>query len=153
MFGLFRKKPESYFTQQDQDAIVEAIRKAEQRTSGEIRIYIEGKCRMVNPVHRAQEIFHQQNMQHTDQRNAVLLYVAMKDRQLAVYGDEGIHAKVGTEFWTAQVKKMLQQFAQQNYVTGFVQIIHEIGEALVQHFPYDKATDKNELPDDILFGK
>jgi len=31
--------------------------------------------------------------------------------------------------------------------------VNEIGEALHHHFPYDKAADKNELPDTIVFGK
>jgi uncharacterized membrane protein len=29
----------------------------------------------------------------------------------------------------------------------------QIGEALTTHFPYDNDTDKNELPDQIVFGK
>ncbi len=153
MFGLFQKKQVEYFTSSEKEAIVEAIRKAELRTSGEVRIYVEGKCKLVNPVHRAKEIFDGLQMDKTDQRNAVLLYVAMKDRQLAVYGDEGIHNKVGYDFWNAEVKTMLSHFNQQHYTEGFVNIIHDIGEALVAHFPYDEKGDKNELPDDIVFGK
>lgn len=153
MFGLFQKKPVEYFTSTEKEAIVEAIRKAELRTSGEVRIYVEDKCKLVNPVHRAKEIFDGLQMDKTEQRNAVLLYVAMKDRQLAVYGDEGIHHKVGYDFWNAEVKTMLSHFNQQNYTEGFVNIIHDIGEALVYHFPFDEKGDKNELPDDIVFGK
>ena len=153
MFGLFQKKPVEYFTPTEKEAIVEAIRTAELRTSGEVRIYIEGRCKLVNPVHRAKEIFFGLKMDNTYQRNAVLLYVAMKDRQLAIYGDEGIHQKVGYDFWNAEVKTMLSHFNQQNFTQGFVQIIHDIGEALITHFPYDHKEDKNELPDDIVFGK
>ncbi len=153
MFGLFQKKPVEYFSEEQKAAIVEAIRNAELRTSGEVRIYVESKCKLVNPVHRAKEIFDSLQMDKTDQRNAVLLYVAMKDRQLAVYGDEGIHNKVGDTFWNAAVKNMLMHFNKQNYTDGLIKIIHDIGEALVAHFPYDKMGDKNELPDDIVFGK
>jgi len=153
MFGLFQKKPVEYFSDDQKSAIVEAIRNAELRTSGEVRIYIESNCKLVNPVHRAKEIFDSLKMDKTDERNAVLLYVAMKDRQLAVYGDEGIHNKVGYEFWNAEVKMMLTHFNKQNYTDGLVKIILDIGEALVTHFPYDNKGDKNELPDDIVFGK
>ncbi|MDT2405363.1 TPM domain-containing protein, partial [Enterococcus avium] len=83
-------------------AIVAAIKEAEHRTSGEIRIYVEGRCYLVNPVHRAMEIFAELRMDKTAERNAVLLYIAMKDRQLAIYGDAGIHDKVGTAFWNDQ---------------------------------------------------
>ena len=58
MFNLFSKKPQSYFTEPEQARIVEAIKNAEMRTSGEVRIYIENKCRFMNPVHRAQEMFY-----------------------------------------------------------------------------------------------
>jgi uncharacterized membrane protein len=153
MFGIFQKKKFDYFSAEQQAAIVAAIQQAEQRTSGEIRIYVEGRCYLVNPVHRALEIFTELQMDQTQERNAVLVYIAMKDRQLAVYGDAGIHAKVGTDFWNNEVKTMLAHFNKQDYVQGIVKIIHDIGEALVTHFPYDANTDKNELSDNIVFGK
>lgn len=153
MFGLFQKKPVEYFSADQKSAIVEAIRNAEHLTSGEVRLYVESNCKLVNPAHRAKELFDSLQMYKTDQRNAVLLYVAMKDRQLAVYGDEGIHKKVGDEFWNAAVTNMLTHFNQQNYTDGLVKIIYDIGEALEAHFPYDNEGDKNELPDDIVFGK
>lgn len=153
MFGLFKKKPVDYFSAAEKQLIVEAIQQAELRTSGEIRIFVESHCRLVNPVLRAKEVFHSLNMSTTEERNGVLVYLAMKDKQLAVYGDEGIHAKVGHAFWETEVKKMLQHFNKQDYAAGIAEIIGDIGEALVSHFPYDAQTDKNELPDDIVFGR
>ncbi len=153
MFGLFRKKPERYFSEEEKQKIVAAIQSAEQQTSGEVRIFIENKCEYVNPLHRAQELFFNLKMDATAERNGVLVYVAMKDRQLAVFGDEGIHQKVGSAFWDAEVKKMLSEFRQQHYADGLATIIEDIGTALTHHFPYDKKSDKNELPDDIVFGK
>ncbi|MBR2648053.1 MAG: TPM domain-containing protein [Sediminibacterium sp.] len=153
MLGIFSKKKFSYFSAEQQAAIVAAIKEAEHRTSGEIRIYVEGRCYLVNPVHRAMEIFAELQMDKTEERNAVLVYIAMKDRQLAIYGDAGIHDKVGTAFWNNEVQSMLAHFNKKDYVQGIVKIIHDIGEALVTHFPYNANTDKNELPDDIVFGK
>lgn len=153
MLGLFKKKTVNYFSEEEKELIVQAIQKAEQRTSGEVRIYVENHCRFVDPVMRAKEIFYALKMTETAQRNAVLVYVAMKDRQLAVFGDEGIHTKVGAAFWNAEVQKMLQHFNKNNYAQGMAQMIGEVGEALVAHFPYDGTTDKNELPDEIVFGK
>ena len=83
----------------------------------------------------------------------MLVYVAMKDRQLALFGDKSIHEKVGDAFWNEQVKKMLSHFNANDYAGGLERIITEIGEALRTHFPYDKDTDTNELPDDIVFGR
>ena len=153
MFGLFKKKQREYFTAAEKGIIVSAIQEAERRTSGEIRIYVESKCEMVNPVLRAREIFYQLKMDQTASRNGVLLYLAMDDHQLAVFGDEGIHQKVGHEFWQKEVSIMLEEFKQKKFIDGIAHIIKDIGEALVTHFPYDGATDKNELPDDIVFGK
>ena len=152
MFGLFKKKPERYFSDAERQRIVAAIRHAEQRTSGEVRIFIENHCSYVDPLRRAQEIFVNLRMYETAERNAVLVYIAMKDHQLAVFGDEGIHQKVGSAFWNDEIKKMLAEFRQQHYAEGLATIIEDIGEALALHFPYDNKGDKNELPDEIIFG-
>ena len=132
---------------------MEAIRVSEKETSGEIRLYIERKNAYVDPLDRAAEVFFQLKMQNTADRNAVLLYIAMKDHELALFGDEGIHKKVGAEYWNNAVKNMIALFADQNIVTGIEQCIMQIGQTLKETFPYDSSTDKNELPDDIVFGK
>ncbi len=132
--------------------IVEAIRAAEKRTSGEIRIYVESRCRFVDPVDRASEVFFGLKMENTEDRNGVLIYIAMKDHQLAVFGDQGIHERVGTSFWNDEVRMMLSAFSTENFVEGAISIINDIGEALLHHFPYEKE-DRNELPDNIVFGK
>ncbi|TAF50439.1 MAG: TPM domain-containing protein, partial [Sphingobacteriia bacterium] len=94
MLGLFSRKAKSFFSEADQAAIVAAIQAAEVRTSGEVRIYVESRCRFVNPVMRARELFEDLRMDNTAEKNGVLVYLAMKDRQLAIYGDQGIHEKV-----------------------------------------------------------
>lgn len=148
---LFSRKP--LFNEAQQQQIVTAIQHAEQRTSGEIRVYIESRCRYVDPMDRAAEVFAGLHMEKTAARNAVLVYVALKDRQLALFGDKGIHEKVGSEFWNERVKNILGHFNKADYAGGLARIITEIGEALHRHFPFDKGTDKNELPDDIVFGR
>jgi len=152
MFKWYRKKAVDYFSPNEKDTIVTAIKNAEQRTSGEIRVYIESKCRFVNALDRAIELFDGLNMYNTQERNAVLVYIAMKDRQLAVFADDGIYKKMGSEFWNEQVKRMLHHFNRNDYADGIASIVTSIGEALHQHFPYDKVSDTNELSDDIVFG-
>jgi uncharacterized membrane protein len=107
----------------------------------------------MDALDRAHQIFYQLKMFETEQRNATLIYVAVKDRQAAVYGDEGIHQKVGKKYWEDVVSKMLLQFRQQKLADGICQGINDLGEALVFYFPYNKETDKNELPDDLIFGR
>jgi uncharacterized membrane protein len=149
--SLFKRK--EFFTDEEKQSIVEAVRIAEQRTSGEVRVFVESHCRYVNAIDRAVEIFENLQMQRTELRNATLVYVATKDRQLAVFGDEGIHQKVGNEYWANEVMKMINAFNRDNIAEGIRQCVLNIGEALAMHFPYDRGTDKNELPDDIVFGK
>ncbi len=136
-----------------QKRLVAAIQAAELRTSGEIRVFVESRCRYVDPLDRATEVFGRLEMQKTKARNGVLIYVALKDRQLAVFGDKGIHEKVGSRFWDQQIRSIFSHFTKEDYVGGLSAMIAEIGEALHQHFPYDRSTDSNELPDDIVFGK
>jgi uncharacterized membrane protein len=142
----------SLFSADEGSRIIEAIRQAEQRTSGEIRIFIESRCRFVDPLDRASEVFWSLKMDHTAYRNSVLLYVAVKDHQFAIFADRGIHEKLGNEFWQSEVDSMRVHFKQNHYLEAILLVIHDIGVALEQHFPYDPSTDKNELPDDIVFG-
>ena len=152
MFSLFRKKKD-FFTPEEKQLITEAIQRAETLTSGEVRVFVEGRCSYVDAIDRAAELFVNLQMQKTDDRNAVLIYIAMTDHQLAVFGDEGIHKKVGNEYWNIEVKKMITNFNRENYAKGISEVVEDIGEALTKHFPYNNNTDKNELPDDIVFGK
>lgn len=151
MFSLFKKK--EFFSKEENDKIVAAIRHAEECTSGEVRVFVESKCKFIDPLDRAIEIFTELKMQNTQDRNAVLLYVALKDRQLAIYADSGIHEKVGQQFWENEVNKILLQFDRENYSDGISNCVTKIGDALKENFPYDKDTDKNELPDEIIFGR
>lgn len=147
------QKKKEFFTKEEKASIVEAIQLAEQRTSGEVRVFIESRCRFVDPLDRAKELFERLKMHQTDQRNATLVYVAVKDKQAAVFGDAGIHEKVGQKYWEDEVNKMMISFREQHLADGLIQCIKDIGEALYYYFPYNKTTDKNELPDDIVFGR
>ncbi|HEY0678747.1 MAG TPA: TPM domain-containing protein [Chitinophagaceae bacterium] len=146
------QKRREYFSLEEKEMVLQAIRVAEQQTSGEIRVYIEDHCRFVDPMDRAAEIFFGLKMDQTQERNGVLVYIAIRDRQLAILGDEGIHKIVGTEFWQKEVREMIDEFHADHYATGIAKVVTEIGEALKTHFPYDGKIDKNELPDDIVFG-
>src|SRR5687767_3447825 len=147
----FKKK--EFFTPEQRDSIVAAIREAEQQTSGEIRLYVESRCRFVDPVDRAAEIFTGLQMHATKERNGVLIYVALDDHQMAILGDEGIHQKVGSDFWEKEVSKMIYHFSHHDYANGLIDIVTDIGDALKKNFPYSRDSDKNELPDDLVFGK
>ncbi|MDP4149876.1 MAG: TPM domain-containing protein [Bacteroidota bacterium] len=154
MYIPFLSKKKEFFTDAEKRQIVDAIQSAERQTSGQVRVFVESRCRFVDPLDRAVEVFASLKMDQTPDHNGVLVYVAIKDRQLALYGDQGIHTKVGDAFWNDKVKLILSHFDKANYAHGLVHIVIEIGEVLGKYYPYDKnAGGANDLPDDIVFGK
>src|SRR5687767_8229158 len=151
MFSFFKRK-NKFFNNEEQHLIVTAIRNAERCTSGEIRVFVENRCSYVDALDRAVELFQKMGMANTRERNAVLVYVALKDHQLAVFGDEGIHQKVGSDYWNTEVIKMIHDFNRENYALGIAGCVEDIGNALQEYFPYTEK-DENELSDDIHFGR
>lgn len=147
----FRKR-KAFFSQEENDKIVRSIQDAEKQTSGEIRIFVENRCKYVDPLDRAAEIFAQLQMEKTELRNGVLFYIAIKDKQLAIFADSGIHAATGDRHWKGVVQQILSVFSKESVVAGIITTITKIGDALKTHFPYNKNIDKNELPDEIIFG-
>ena len=137
MFKLFPwRKEKEFFTLEEKALIVEAIQKAEQRTSGEVRIFVESRCRFVDAIDRAAEIFFQLGMDKTEARNGSLIYVAVKDHQVAVFGDEGIHQKVGQKYWEEEVNKMLVAFREHHLADGLLLCIADIVKYLKKNFNY-----------------
>lgn len=149
--SLFPSKKKTFFTPEQQQLMVEAIKDAEQHTSGEVRLFVESKCKYVDPVDRAKEIFFSLKMEQTKDRNAVLLYMAIDDRQLALFADEGIYQRLGAKYWNDEVRKIIGSFTKHDYTGGICAVINDIGQALKTEFPYE-SSDKNELPDEIIFG-
>jgi len=150
--ATWRYGNKSLFTAAETDLIVNAIKESERHTSGEIRVFVESRCRFVDPIDRAAEIFWSLKMDQTERRNAVLIYVAAKDQQFAIFADQGIYEKLGTEFWNKEIKTMSVHFRNAHFHEALLLVIADLGKALHSQFPYDSSIDKNELPDDIIFG-
>ena len=91
-------KAESLFQEADRIRIREAVTNAELETSGEIRVFMEDECKD-NVLDRAAFIFAQLEMNATELRSGVLIYLAVDDRKFCIIGDAGIHQKVGNNFW------------------------------------------------------
>ncbi|AFU67811.1 hypothetical protein P700755_000816 [Psychroflexus torquis ATCC 700755] len=141
-------KVSEFITPTDEQDIIEAIKKAELNTSGEIRVHIEVKCPKEDRFERALEVFQELNMHKTELSNGVLIYVSVEDHQLVILGDKGINEVVPKGFWESTRDEILSEFKQNEYKTGLVKGIHEAGEQLKQHFPCQSG-DINELDNDI----
>jgi len=136
----------------DADAVKRAIEEAEGRTSGEIRVSVStffwGNVRRT-----AERAFASLGMHQTAQRNGVLFFVVPSRRAFVVLGDEGIHAVVGQEFWDGVAAAMSARFKAGDFTDGLVHGITEAGRQLAAHFPSQGRQDRNELPDEVVFGR
>ncbi len=143
-------KPSEFFSEEEKQKIMEAIREAEKNTSGEIRVHIEKDCK-TDVLDRAAYIFEKLKMHKTKLRNGVLFYLAVEDRKFAILGDAGINKVTPDDFWENIKEAMLALFREGKFADGLVKGILMAGEKLKEHFPY-QADDINELPDDISYG-
>lgn len=141
-------KAQEYFTDTRLKHIGDAIKRAEKNTSGEIRLYVEDKCKEDVLDHTA-FLFGELEMHKTELRNGVLFYLAMQDHKFAILGDGGINAKVPGDFWKHIKEAMLNHFKSGNFAEGLEQGIEMAGKALAEHFPYQDG-DVNELSDEII---
>jgi len=129
------------------DDIVAAIRDAEHKTSGQIRVFISRKD-VEDPVTAAQAAFVHLKMEKTRHRNGVLIFVAPRVHKFAVIGDSAVHAKCGDAFWQETRDSMAEHFRKSEFSQGIVHGIKKAGSLLAQHFPHHDG-DGNELPDDV----
>jgi uncharacterized membrane protein len=144
-------KVEDFLTQEEEQAIVEAIRVAEKNTSGEIRVHLE-KTSSIDAFDRAMEVFHLLKMDETQLQNGVLIYLAVEDKTFVICGDKGINDVVPNDFWDCTKDIMVTHFKTGNYKQGLINGIQRAGEQLQKYFPYQEG-DKNELSNDISKGE
>jgi uncharacterized membrane protein len=132
----------------EHDRIIQAIRQAESKTSGEIRVFVQRGKLNADPLPVAHKKFQQLGMHKTRERNAVLIFVAPRAHKFAVVGDQAVHERCGDQFWQRIVEKMRSHFQSEKFSHALVEAVDEIGEVLAAHFP-KTAKDTNELPDEI----
>ena len=140
-----------FLSKLDHDRIIEAIRRAESKTSGEIRVYIQRGKFETDPVMLAQKKFQRLGMYKTRERNAVLIFVAPRAHKFAVVGDQAIHEKCGEQFWQHVVDGMRVHFQNEKFSHALTEAVNEVGVVLATHFPRTSAN-ANELPDEIIEG-
>jgi uncharacterized membrane protein len=143
---IFRKK---ILNSSEEQMLLEAIKEAENKTSGEIRVHIEYNAKG-DVVELCKKKFEELKMHETKDRNGILFYLAVKTKSFAVWGDEGIHQKVSQDFWDSITNLALLHFKNGNYVDGLKSAIYSCGEQLKTHFPI-QADDKDELTNEISY--
>lgn len=140
----------NFFSREEKELIKSAVKEAELKTSGEIRVHLDNHCRE-DVMDRAAWWFGRLDMHKTQQRNGVLFYLAVKDQKFAILGDAGINAATPEDFWDSIKEHMTEHFSQGNFSLGLKEGILMAGKALKEHFPHQED-DVNELSDEISFG-
>jgi uncharacterized membrane protein len=133
----------------DKDRVVAAIRAAEARSAGEIRVHVSS--RSVDDAQRAAvRVFEKEKMHETRERSGVLIFIAPPSRKFAVIGDRGIHARCGSDFWAEIARAMSADFGAGRFTDGIVKGVTSAGDMLAAHFPRSaERPDVNELSDDV----
>ncbi|MEG1635191.1 MAG: TPM domain-containing protein [Rikenellaceae bacterium] len=139
-----------FINKEEEKRLIAAIKSAELGSSAEIKVHIDKYCKG-NPLDEAVRWFLKLKMEQTKDRNGVLIYVAYKDKKVAIIGDKGINALIGETFWDSTYHLMREQFKKGNICEGLCDAIGNVSKKLKQFFPY-ATDDVNELSDDISYG-
>jgi uncharacterized membrane protein len=143
-------RTKEFLSKLEHERIVQAIRGAEAKTSGEIRVHIQRGKLNTDPLIAAQKKFHRLGMHRTADRNAVLIFVVPRAHKFAVVGDQAIHEKCGDTYWQRVVDLMQAHFRNEKFSDALVDAIRDVGNALAAHFP--RRSTSTDLPDEIAQG-
>ena len=150
--GWFSRSVGDFFSKKEEKEVVKAIRKLEAKTSAEIRVHLEEKCKHKDAYDRAWHVFHELEMGETKDRNGVLIYIAIQDHCFAIIGDAGFDEKLPEGYWMSVASSMETDFKEGKFLEGVKKAINNLGEQLIHLFP-DQTNNPNQLPDEISYGK
>ncbi len=141
--------PRKFLSEDESAKINSAIKEAESKTSGEIKLVMARHC-WGNMKTKASKIFKELGLDKTKERNCVLILFIVTNREFLIYGGQGIHERVGQEFWDDVRDKMVAAFKQDEFGDGISRGACLIGERLSEHFPYQRD-DTDEISDEIVY--
>lgn len=144
-------RTKEFLSKLEHDRVVQAIRDAELKTSGEIRVFIQRGEIKGDALVAAQKRFQRLGLHKNAHHNDVLIWVAPRAHKFAVVGDEAIHQKCGEELWQRLVEKMREHFRNEKFTDALVDAIHDIGAELAAHFPRT-STSTGSQPDEVIEG-
>lgn len=139
---------EHFITDEEEALLVEAIRSEEKRTNAEIRVCVTDKL-IFRPKRYAWRLFDRIGMRATKNRNAALIVMMPRVKQIVVIGDTGLDGKVPPEYWDDAVKAMIGRMHEAGPLASLHEGLKRLGDTLAEHWPATED-DVNELPDDLL---
>jgi uncharacterized membrane protein len=143
--------PTKFLTEGETSRINAAVAEAERSTSAEVKVVLARHC-WGDIKAKACRVFKDLGLYKTEQRNAVVLLFVVTNREFLIYGDEGIHAKVGQDFWNDVRNEMAEAFRRDAFGDGIAQGVRRIGEKLARHFPR-RQDDVDEISNEIVYTR
>jgi len=137
------KNPRKFLSPEEAAIVEQAIARAESCTSAQIKFVIARHC-WGHIRDKAWRVFKELGLHKTAHRNCVLILLVTTNREFYVYGDRGIHEKVGQAHWDDVCGSMARRFKDDAFAEGLSEGIAMIGEKLAHYFPH-RAGDVNEI--------
>lgn len=132
------------------DAITTAVKDAERKHGGEIRVAIEADLPLRNLFaaqtgrERAVQVFSELCVWDTAARNGVLIYLCLADRNIEIVADRGFEGRVSADQWSAVCHAMEQQLRAGQFAKAVTDAVRAVSALIAAQFP---IADRNELSD------
>jgi uncharacterized membrane protein len=134
------------------DAIERAVVASEAQHRGEIRFAVEAALdvralrRHETPRDRAHEVFSELRVWDTRERNGVLIYILIAERDVEIVADRGFEGRVTADEWRAVCAAIEAAYREGRWRDGALLGIDAVTQLLVREFPRTGAPDVDEQP-------
>jgi len=116
-------------------AIKLELQRAEHETSGVIHVHVSHAKNEPDILESAKKYFVSQNLHSHTHRNGMVLYLNLKLKKFAIFGDEKMHEKVGQVFWDQLTQEVGQYIKEKDLSVGVLHAVQKMGKVLKEHFP------------------
>ena len=122
-------------------AIEDAIETSEKQHCAEIRVTIEvgldlrALWRLKSARERAHEVFTELAVWNTHERNGVLIYVLLAERDVEIVADSGFAGRIEDSEWQRVCTVIEREFAAGRWRDGILRGIEAISVLLTREFP------------------
>ena len=127
------------------DAIEGAVAASETHHRGEVRFAIEAALdlpalwRDKTPRDRALDVFAELSVWDTREKNGVLIYVLLAERDVEIVADRGFDERVSPEEWQAVCTTIERGFRAGRWREGALEGVAGVTQLLAREFPSDGA--------------
>jgi len=142
-------KVKHFLDRLEHDRIAAAIRNAEEKSSGQIVVFITHR-RPKDALALARKSFRKLKLHRTQKRNGVLIMVAPAAQKVAIYGDAAVNTKADNAFWAEVIRQMQPDLKKGEFTAAVIGAVEKVGSVLATHFPPDSSSPRNEISDEVV---